>query len=90
MAAIETKVIVQNEEGMHARPAGILAKAASQFTSTIELCVNGQTKNAKSIMGVMSLGIKGGQEVVIKAEGDDAQSSLATITRLFACRFQDV
>ena len=89
MATLETSVTVLNEEGLHARPAGILAKAASQFAAKIELTANGQTKNAKSIMGLMSLGIKSGQEVSIRAEGDDAQTSLSVITKLFECRFQD-
>jgi phosphocarrier protein len=89
MAAIESKFVILNEEGLHARPAGVLAKAASQFAAKIELTANGQTKNAKSIMGLMSLGIKSGQEVIVTAEGDDAQSSVVVIGKLFECRFQD-
>jgi phosphotransferase system HPr (HPr) family protein len=89
LSVFESKVVVLNEEGLHARPAGILAKAASQFSAKIEVIANGQTKNAKSIMSLLSLGIKAGQEIVIKAEGEDAQMSVSSIVKLFECRFQD-
>ena len=55
---IKEKVILKNETGLHARPAGELAKLASTFKSNINLNVNGKTVSAKSILGIMSLGIK--------------------------------
>ena len=52
----QEKVILQNETGLHARPAGELAKLASTFKSDVNLTVNGKTISAKSILAIMSLG----------------------------------
>jgi phosphocarrier protein len=89
MNKVELVIKVQNEDGLHARPAGILAKAVSQFTSKVELSVSGKKINAKSIMSIMSLGLKGGDEILFSAEGDDAVSALDQIKKLFENNFQD-
>ena len=84
---LETKVTVLNEEGMHARPAGVLAKKASEFKSEITLEFNGVSKNAKSVLSLMSMGLTHGAEVSVKAIGDDAEKALQEITFLFANKF---
>lgn len=89
MATIETKVILLTEDGLHARPAGLLVKVAGQFQAKVEISANGQTKNAKSIMGLMSMGLKGGEELLLKADGDDAQAAVDSIKKLFENRFQE-
>lgn len=73
----EFKVI--DETGIHARPATLLVQAASKFQSNIELEYNGRKVNLKSIMGVMSLGVGQGADVVITADGEDAAEALAGI-----------
>ena len=73
----EFKVI--DETGIHARPATLLVQAASKFQSNIELEFNGRKVNLKSIMGVMSLGVGQGADVVITADGEDAAEALAGI-----------
>lgn len=80
-------VKVLNEEGLHARPAGVLVKTASAFTAEIELAVDGDTANAKSIMSVMGLGLTKDTEVVITADGSDAEQALKEITLLFNNKF---
>lgn len=65
--------------GLHARPASELAKIASTFQSNIKILVNGKEGNAKSIMNIMALGVKQGDEVVIEAEGLDADKAIETI-----------
>jgi len=80
-------VKVLNDEGLHARPAGVLVKTASSFTSEIELSVDGDTANAKSIMSVMGLGLTKDTEVVITADGNDAEAALKEITNLFNNKF---
>lgn len=63
--------------GIHARPAGMLVKAAKAFSSAITLEVNDKSADAKRLMAIMSLGVKSGMEVVIKAEGDDEDAAIA-------------
>lgn len=89
MATIETTVTLLTEDGLHARPAGLLVKVAGQFQSKVELSANGATKNAKSIMSLMSMGLKGGEQIQLKADGDDAQLAIDTLKKLFESRFQE-
>ncbi len=67
------------ETGIHARPATLLVQSASKFNSDINLEYNGKSVNLKSIMGVMSLGVGQGSDVVITAEGDDEEEAIQTI-----------
>lgn len=67
------------ETGIHARPATLLVQAASKFASNINLEYKGRSVNLKSIMGVMSLGVGQGADVVITAEGDDEVEAMAAI-----------
>ena len=84
---MQTTVKVLNEEGIHARPAGILVKLANNFSSDIELLVNDNSVNAKSIMSIMGLGLTKDTMVTIKAEGVDAEAALAEISNLFNNKF---
>lgn len=67
------------ETGIHARPATLLVQAASKFESDINLEYKGKSVNLKSIMGVMSLGVGQGADVVITAEGADEADAIAAI-----------
>ena len=73
----EFKYVITDEIGIHARPAGMLAKEAKAFSSKITLEANGKSAEATKLMAVMSLGVKSGAEVVIKAEGDDEDAAIA-------------
>ena len=77
MAKIKLKII--DPAGLHARPASIVASAASKFESNITLSVNDKTADLKSIMNVMALGVKQGSEIEIIAEGSDAEEAIKTI-----------
>lgn len=68
------------ETGIHARPATLLVQTASKFNSDINLEYKGKSVNLKSIMGVMSLGVCQGADVVITAEGPDEADAMAGIT----------
>ena len=72
----EEKVIIKNKTGLHARPACKFVQKASQFKSEITIKQDEDEVNAKSIMGVMSLGIAKDTEIKIKAEGQDAEAAL--------------
>lgn len=67
------------ETGIHARPATLLVQSASKFNSDINLEYKGKSVNLKSIMGVMSLGVGQGSDVVITAEGDDEEEAIQAI-----------
>ena len=81
------KVVLKNETGLHARPAGELAKLASAFKSNINLNVDGKTVNAKSILGIMSLGIKANTEIEIECDGEDEQTAMLEILKGFENKF---
>lgn len=73
----EFTYVIKDEIGIHARPAGMLVKEAKAFTSKITLEANGKSADATKLMAVMSLGVKNGAEVVIKAEGEDEDAAIA-------------
>ena len=73
----EFTYVISDEIGIHARPAGMLVKEAKAFTSKITLEANGKSADATKLMAVMSLGVKNGAEVVIKAEGEDEDAAIA-------------
>lgn len=80
-------VTVLNDEGLHARPAGILVKLASTYTAEIELSANENSANAKSIMSIMGMGLTKNTEVTITATGPDAETALSEIHKLFNNKF---
>lgn len=73
----EFTYVITDEIGIHARPAGMLVKEAKSFSSKITLEANGKSAEATKLMAIMSLGVKKGAEVVIKAEGDDEDAAIA-------------
>lgn len=72
----EFKYVITDEIGIHARPAGMLAKEAKAFSSKITLEANGKSAEVTKLMAVMSLGVKSGAEVVIRAEGEDEDTAI--------------
>lgn len=75
--------IITDEIGIHARPAGLLAKAAKDYESVITLEGNGRSSDVRKLMGVMSLGVKQGTEVTIKVEGPDEEKACADMEAFF-------
>jgi len=80
----EKKVVLKNKTGLHARPAALFVQKAGQFTSDVSITLGSKEVNAKSIMGVMSLGAGPGSEIIIKAEGEDAQQAVDALAELIA------
>ncbi len=70
-------VIIQLESGLDTRPVAHLVQVASQFQSDVYLETGNRRVNAKSIMGMMTLGLDTGSEVTIAANGDDEQDAIA-------------
>ena len=85
---MELQLRIKNNEGLHARPAGVLAKKAAEFQSNIQILAGGQLKNAKSIMALMSLGLKKDQEFKLIIDGPDAESASAALNALVENEFK--
>jgi phosphocarrier protein HPr len=83
----ERRVTVVNAHGIHARPAAEIVKTAARFASNIMLEKDGLEVNGKSIMGVMMLAAECGSEVIIRAEGADADAALDALAELIAGKF---
>jgi phosphocarrier protein HPr len=85
---MEIQLVIKNPEGLHARPAGVFAKKASEFQSNIHVSVAGQLKSAKSIMGLMSLSLKKDQPFTLIIDGPDAEIAKDTLTALVNSEFK--
>lgn len=85
---MEQTFTIKNEEGMHARPAGAFVKTANEFKSAVEVKANGQTKNGKSIMGLMSLGLAKDAEITLVVKGEDEEAALTRLGQLIENKFQ--
>ncbi len=78
---IEKTMKIQLENGLEARPVAVLVQKASMHDSTIYIHAEGKRVNAKSIMGMMSLGLNIGEEVTVVAEGDDEKNAIDSIEK---------
>lgn len=80
----EVKTVVVNPNGIHARPASLFIQEAKKFQSkiTVENLGTGKAKDAKSILGVMSLGMTKGTEIRIIAEGPDEEAAVQAMQQL--------
>ncbi len=67
----EVEIVIMNEQGLHARPASIVAKKASKFLSHITIVKDGKEYNAKSIINILSMAASKGDKLKIVAHGDD-------------------
>ena len=71
----EFQYVIKDEAGIHARPAGMLAREAKNFKSKITLVGNGREADALRLMAVMSLGLKQGAEMTVRVEGEDEEQA---------------
>lgn len=79
---VTSDVVVKGSTGLHARPATLLVKKASSFKSDVIIEINGKKANAKSLIGVLSLGVKSGATVTITVDGADEKYALEEILNL--------
>ncbi len=80
-------VVVQNQVGLHARPATFFIQKANEFKSSIWVEKEERRVNAKSLLGVLSLGIVGGTEIKIIADGDDEETAVCALVDLVESGF---
>ena len=86
---VERIVTIRNRAGMHARPAALLVKTASEFESRIYIEKDSERVNGKSIMGVITLGATYNTLLKIIADGPDEAQALDAIESLFENRFEE-
>jgi phosphotransferase system HPr (HPr) family protein len=87
-----TQIVVLNPVGLHARPAALFVKLASAFTSEILICnlsSSGKWVNAKSILGLLTCGVKQGDQIEIKAEGTDEDIAVEALEALVRSDFEE-
>jgi phosphocarrier protein len=89
----EKKITVTNRAGIHARPAALIVQTTKDFRSSLYFeKENGDRINAKSIMGILTLGASYGMELKIIAEGEDEKDealAVETLVRLFESNFDE-
>lgn len=85
---IEKKVTIVNKKGIHARPASKIVELASTFSATIEIVRDNDVINAKSIIGILTLGAICGTELMLRVSGDDEADAAEQLTHLFASGFK--
>ena len=82
-------VTVQNHVGLHARPATFFIQKANEFKSSIWVEKEERRVNAKSLLGVLSLGIVGGTSIKVIADGADEQQAVESLVKLVASGFSE-
>lgn len=80
---IRFTVKVTSSGGLHARPAAVLVSQINKYTSTVTIRKNGKEANGRSLLSVMALGAKNGDEVEFEVSGEDEEEVTVTIQGLF-------
>ena len=83
------EVTVENQVGLHARPATFFIQKANEYKSSIWVEKEERRVNAKSLLGVLSLGIVKGTPITIIADGSDEEEAVAALTALIASDFAE-
>lgn len=86
---VKKDVLVQNRVGLHARPATFFIQKANEFKSSIWVEKDERRVNAKSLLGVLSLGIVGGTSIDIIADGSDEQEAVDSLVALVESGFAE-
>ncbi len=89
MTVAETRVVILNKVGLHARPARLLVQTAAQFQSYIQVHAGDKSANARSIIGILKLGAASGDTLHIHAEGEDAEEAVKRLTELVQRKFDE-
>ena len=76
----EFRYVLTDEQGIHARPAGLFVKEAAACECNVTISKEGKEVDAKRILGVMGLGVKKGQEIVLKTDGADEDAAMEKLS----------
>lgn len=84
---VSKTLTITNPQGLHMRPAGVIAKEMGKFSSEVTIVLGDRRINAKSLINIISACIKTGTEVVFECEGEDEKAALAKIEELASQNF---
>lgn len=79
---IQKTFILKNESGLHARPASVFVVTASRFQSDVTLIRDKYAYNAKSILGILSMGASMGTELVLEVSGEDEEAAMEALLQV--------
>ena len=82
---IKKPITIHLSTGLEARPVAQLVQVASQFNSEIYVEIGRKKVNAKSIMGMMTLGLAAGEKIIVTAEGADEEKAVSEIEKYLSC-----
>lgn len=88
----EIKIVVQHDVGLHARPAALFVQLATSFPCEItvrNVSEGSQEADAKSILGVLTLGVMQGDTIAVEATGERAEEALAALQQMVANNFEE-
>lgn len=83
---ISKKIIIKLPTGLEARPVALLVQVASQYESKVYVECENKRVNAKSIMGMMTLGLAAGEEVEVIVDGSDEAVAMDNIEKYLSCK----
>ena len=86
---ISKEVVINNQVGLHARPATFFIQKANEFKSSIWVEKDERRVNAKSLLGVLSLGIVKGTTITLIADGSDEDDAINTLSELIDSDFNE-
>ena len=81
------ELVVQNQVGLHARPATFFIQKANEYKSSVWIEKDERRVNAKSLLGVLSLGITRGINITVMAEGPDEEEAVTDLIELISSNF---
>jgi phosphocarrier protein HPr len=87
--AAKRTIVVANRQGMHARPAVLIATAARKFDAKVEIVKGNERVDAKEVLQLLMLGAAQGQSLVLEAMGEDAEQALDALEQLFIRKFDE-
>ena len=86
---VTKEVVINNQVGLHARPATFFIQKANEFKSSIWVEKDERRVNAKSLLGVLSLGIVGGTTIKVMADGADEEDAVESLVKLIQSGFSE-
>lgn len=79
---VSQKLVIKNKSGLHARPAGVLAQAATKCQSKVQIVIGDKTVQVKSILNLMAAAIKCGTEIELQCDGETEEEDLKELVAL--------
>lgn len=83
------EILLENETGLHARPASMLVETSKDYDSDIKIELKDQQYNAKSMMSILSMGASKGSELVFVIDGEDENEAYLALKELFDSNFKE-